>query len=62
MLFRSQRNVRIIKDDVRPIDRAAGMVGLRDSSPIAFDVLIAAPGSRHAYFGHARMAVGGART
>ena len=34
------------------IDRAARMVSLRNSLPIAFDVLIAAPGSRHAYFGH----------
>lgn len=51
-LFRSQRNVRIIKDDVMSIDRAARMVNLRNSLPIAFDVLIAAPGSRHAYFGH----------
>lgn len=51
-LFRSQRNVRIIKDDVVSIDRAARMVSLRNSLPIAFDVLIAAPGSRHAYFGH----------
>ncbi|BFU91281.1 MAG: NADH dehydrogenase [Nitrospira sp.] len=51
-LFRSQRNVCIIKDDVVSIDRAARMVSLRNSLPIAFDVLIAAPGSRHAYFGH----------
>jgi NADH dehydrogenase len=35
------------------IDRTARVVRLRDSAPIAFDTLIVAPGSRHAYFGHA---------
>ncbi len=34
------------------IDRTARVVQLRDSVPISFDALIAAPGSRHAYFGH----------
>jgi NADH dehydrogenase len=51
-LFRSQPNVRVIMDDVVSVDRAARMVYLQDSSPIAFDRLIVAPGSRHAYFGH----------
>ncbi|HEY5931678.1 MAG TPA: NAD(P)/FAD-dependent oxidoreductase, partial [Nitrospira sp.] len=51
-LFRSQRNVRVMMDDVVSVDRATRMVRLRKSSPIAFDILIAAPGSRHAYFGH----------
>lgn len=51
-LFRSQSNVRVMMDDVVSIDRAARTVHLRDNTPIAFDVLIAAPGSRHAYFGH----------
>ena len=51
-LFRSQRNVRIIMDDVISVDRTARMVNLRNGSPIAFDILIVAPGSRHAYFGH----------
>ena len=51
-LFRSQPNVRIMMDDVISIDRSTRTVHLRDSTPIAFDVLIAAPGSRHAYFGH----------
>ena len=51
-LFRSQRNVRVMMDDVVSVDRIARMVSLRNSSPIAFDRLILAPGSRHAYFGH----------
>ncbi len=51
-LFRSQPNVRVVMDDVVSIDRAARVVRLRDSAPIAFDRLIVAPGSRHAYFGH----------
>ncbi|MBH0203677.1 MAG: NAD(P)/FAD-dependent oxidoreductase [Nitrospira sp.] len=51
-LFRSQRNVRVIMDDVISIERAARIVRLQNSSPIAFDRLIVAPGSRHAYFGH----------
>lgn len=51
-VFRSQPNVRVVMDDVVSIDRTAQMVRLRDSAPIAFDALIAAPGSRHAYFGH----------
>ncbi len=51
-LFRSQRNVRVMMDDVVSVDRTARMVNLRDSSPIAFDILIVAPGSRHSYFGH----------
>mgnify|MGYP001562802811 CR=1 FL=1 len=51
-LFRSQRNVRVMMDDVVSLDRAARMVHLQHSSPIAFDILIVASGSRHAYFGH----------
>ena len=51
-LFRSQRNVRVMMDEVVSLDRAARMVHLQNSSPIAFDILIVASGSRHAYFGH----------
>lgn len=50
-LFRSQPNVRVVMDDVLSIDRAARVIRLMDSAPIAFDALIVAPGSRHAYFG-----------
>ncbi len=51
-LLRSQPNVRVVMDDVVSVDRAARMVHLQNSSPIAFDILIVASGSRHAYFGH----------
>lgn len=51
-LFRSQPNVRVVMDDVVSIDRSERVVRLRNSAPIAFDRLIVAPGSRHAYFGH----------
>src|SRR5689334_22038176 len=51
-VFRSQRNVRVVMDEVVSIDRRARFVCLRESPPIPFDALIVAPGSRHAYFGH----------
>ncbi|MDH4153743.1 MAG: NAD(P)/FAD-dependent oxidoreductase [Nitrospira sp.] len=51
-VFRAQPNVRVVMDDVVTIDRTLRVVRLRDSAPIAFDALIVAPGSRHAYFGH----------
>jgi NADH dehydrogenase len=50
--FRSQPNVRVVMDEVQAIDRHGRTVLLRDSRPIPFDMLIVAPGSRHAYFGH----------
>ncbi len=51
-IFRRQPHVRVAMDEVLSIDRAARLVLLRDSAPIAFDILIVAPGSRHSYFGH----------
>ena len=51
-IFRRHPNVRVVMDEVLSIDRAARLIRLRDSRPIAFDVLIVAPGSRHSYFGH----------
>ncbi|MFI5247215.1 MAG: NAD(P)/FAD-dependent oxidoreductase, partial [Nitrospirales bacterium] len=51
-IFRRQPQVRVVMDEVLSIDRAARLIRLRDSAPIAFDVLIVAPGSRHSYFGH----------
>ena len=51
-LFRSQPNVGVILDEVLSIDRAMRLVRLQNGAPIAFDSLILAPGSRHAYFGH----------
>ena len=50
--FRSQSNVRIVMEEVEAIDRPGRIVRLRDSQPVPFDILIAAPGARHAYFGH----------
>ena len=51
-ILRPYHNVRVVMDEVLSIDRAARLVRLRDSAPIAFDALIVAPGSRHSYFGH----------
>ena len=51
-VFRSQRNVRVVMDEVVSIDRAGRSIRLRESAAMPFDVLIVAPGSRHAYFGH----------
>jgi len=51
-IFRRYPHVRVVMDEVLSIDRPARLVRLRDSAPIAFDVLIVAPGSRHSYFGH----------
>ena len=51
-VFRSQRNVRVLMEEVIAIDRASRSIRLRESPPMSFDALIVAPGSRHAYFGH----------
>ena len=51
-IFRRRLHVRVMMDEVLSIDRAARLLRLRESGPIAFDVLILAPGSRHSYFGH----------
>jgi len=51
-IFRRRPHVRVMMDEVLSIDRAARLLRLRESGPIAFDVLILAPGSRHSYFGH----------
>jgi NADH:quinone reductase (non-electrogenic) len=51
-IFRRHPKVRVVMDEVLSIDRAARLVRLLGSPPIAFDALIVAPGSRHSYFGH----------
>jgi NADH dehydrogenase len=51
-MFRSQPNVHVRMDEVISIDRTARLVAVRNGSPVAFDILVVAPGSRHAYFGH----------
>ena len=51
-MFRSQHNVHVMMDEVVSIDRPARLVSVRNGPPIPFDILVVAPGSRHAYFGH----------
>lgn len=51
-IFRCERNVRVVMDEVRAIDGAARLVHLAEQEPIAFDYLVVAPGSRHSYFNH----------
>lgn len=51
-VFRSQSNVRVVMDEVLTIDPQTRSVQMRQGPPLSFDVLIAAPGARHAYFGH----------
>ena len=51
-IFRRHPHVSVVMDDVVSIDCAARLVRLRNSTPLTFDVLIVAPGSRHSYFGH----------
>src|SRR6476469_7706680 len=51
-MFRSQPNVHVVMDEVPSIDRSTRLVAVRNGSPIPFDILVVAPGSRHAYFGH----------
>jgi len=49
-ILQSQRNVRILMNEVVAVDRAKQVVRLRDTE-VPFDYLILAPGSRHSYFG-----------
>jgi NADH dehydrogenase len=51
-LFRSQRNVQIMLDEVQAIDRAGRRIELRYGEPLTYGCLILAPGARHSYFGH----------
>ena len=51
-IFRRHPHVRVVMDEVLSIDRVARLLWMRDSPPIAFDILVVAPGSRHSYFGH----------
>src|SRR5574342_554429 len=51
-IFRSQRNVRVVMDEAQRIDQDAKLVYVAEQSPIPFECLIVAPGSRHSYFGH----------
>jgi NADH:ubiquinone reductase (H+-translocating) len=49
-ILQSQRNVRILMNEVVAVDRAKRIVRLRETE-VPFDYLILAPGSRHSYFG-----------
>jgi NADH:ubiquinone reductase (H+-translocating) len=51
-IFRRHPHIRVMMDEVLSIDRAARVVRLQRQGVVPFDVLIVAPGSRHAYFGH----------
>ncbi|HEU4686395.1 MAG TPA: NAD(P)/FAD-dependent oxidoreductase [Nitrospira sp.] len=51
-VLRSRPHVRVVMDEVISVDRRERVVRLRDEAPLPFDVLVVAPGSRHAYFGH----------
>ena len=50
-VLRSQRNVRVIMDEVVAIDKERRLVILAEGEAIPFEYLIVAPGSRHWYFG-----------
>src|SRR5690349_1229788 len=51
-MFRSQHNVHVVMDEVVSIDRTARLVAVQNGTPFPFDILVVAPGSHHAYFGH----------
>ena len=52
-ILRAQRNATVLLADARAVDVAARRVHLGGGlAPLAYDYLIVATGSRHAYFGH----------
>src|SRR5487761_1780053 len=51
-LFRKQRNVDVLMDEVVGIDTARKALHLHSSADIDYDYLILATGSTHSYFGH----------
>jgi NADH dehydrogenase len=53
-LFRDRPEVETVLGEVMAIDRAGRRVRLKDGGEIAFDTLVVATGTRHAYFGHDR--------
>src|SRR6516162_1486559 len=52
-ILRHQKNVEVLLADVTGVDPAAGRILVADGDPIAYDYLVLASGSAHAYFGHA---------
>jgi NADH dehydrogenase len=51
-LLRSVRNVTVLAENVTSIDKERRIAQLGSGSELAYDYLILAAGSRHAYFGH----------
>lgn len=51
-LLRKQRNTRVLLAEVTGIDVERRTVTLDEASPLPYDYLIVAAGSRHSYFGH----------
>ena len=52
-LLRKQRNTRVVLGAVSGIDRSKRLVHIEGAPSEAYDYLILATGTRHAYFGHA---------
>ncbi len=52
-ILRRQQNVDVLLADVTSIDASHARVVVANGDPIAYDYLILAAGSAHAYFGHA---------
>src|ERR1041384_2934917 len=51
-ILRGQRNTVVLMGEVKEIDPAARNVRLDDGGELAYDYLVAAPGSTHSYFGN----------
>src|ERR1041384_2382872 len=51
-ILRGQRNTVVLMGEVKEIDPAARKVRLDDGGELAYDYLVAAPGSTHSYFGN----------
>jgi NADH dehydrogenase len=51
-ILRKQRNVEVLLGEAATIDPAKRVVRLTDGAALAYDYLIVAAGSTHAYFGH----------
>jgi NADH:ubiquinone reductase (H+-translocating) len=50
-VFRDQKNVSVILDEVTGVDLAARQIVARDVGPIPYNFLVVAAGASHAYFG-----------
>jgi len=51
-IFRHQKNVTVLLDEVQTIDTAASRIMCAHTGPLDYDHLIVATGSRHTYFDH----------